>query len=125
MGIARTKTLTEASVTCKNRGPGTYPFMAPEMFTSSRRGPPVDIYSLGCLFIELFGKQRVWPKLDGPAIMQKVIGSYKVPPQAPSTSHLLPMFADLCTHMCNLDARRRPNSKDVLDKLKDITISYV
>ena len=55
MGIAR---INDASVTCASKGPGTFPYMAPEMFRASRRGPPVDMYSLGCLFIELFGKKE-------------------------------------------------------------------
>lgn len=77
MGIAKIKQLTDASVTCVSRGPGTFPYMAPEMFKESRRGSAVDVYSLGCLYIELFGKKRVWPGLDGPAIMIKVLGSYE------------------------------------------------
>ena len=72
------------------RGPGTFPYMAPEMFKASRRGAAVDMYSLDCLYIELFGKRRVWYGLDGPAIMQKVLGSY------PDTSHLPPEVGNLC-----------------------------
>ena len=120
LGIARTKRLTEATVTSHSRGPGTYPFMAPEMFTESRRGPAVDIYSLGCLFIELFGRQRVWRHLDGPAIMQKVLGSYKTPPEGPSTFHLDTMTGLLCSQMCNLDASARPVSSSVLRAVQRI-----
>jgi serine/threonine protein kinase len=69
MGIAKVKRVAEATVTAVTKGPGTFPYMAPEMFKKSHRGPAVDIYSLGCLFIELFGKQRVWPDLDQTAIM--------------------------------------------------------
>ena len=120
MGIAKIKQLTEATVTCHGKGPGTYPYMAPEMFTQSRRGPAVDIYSLGCLFIELFGRQRIWQKLDGPAIMQKVLGSYKTPPQAPDTDHLCLTFNSLCTQMCNLNANLRPSSRDVLNAVEEM-----
>lgn len=120
MGIAKTKRLTEATVTCNSKGPGTYPYMAPEMFIQSRRGPAVDIYSLGCLYIELFGRRRVWSQLDGPAIMQKVLGSYKTPPQGPNTTHLCPTFAILCSQMCNLDANMRLSSSDVLAAVKEM-----
>ena len=37
MGIARVKQPTEATVTCDRRGAGTYPYMAPEMFTKSHQ----------------------------------------------------------------------------------------
>ena len=47
MRLAKVKQLT--TVTCIGQGPGTFPYMAPEMFKESRRGPAADIYSLGCL----------------------------------------------------------------------------
>ena len=59
---------------------GTFLYMAPEMFSTAHRGPAVDVYALGCLYIELFGQRRVWPGLDGVQIMQKVCGSFNVPP---------------------------------------------
>ena len=92
MGIARVKQLTEATVTCDRRGAGTYRYMAPEMFTKSHRGPAADIYSLGCLYIELFGRKRVWPNLEGPEIMMRVLGSFNNPPQVP--------IALLISHQC-------------------------
>ena len=88
------KQLSETTVTSVSKGPGTLPYMAPEMFKKSKRGPAVDVYSLGYLFIELFGRQRVWPGLDGPDIMLKVLGSYDTPPEGPETSHL-PCVIDL------------------------------
>jgi serine/threonine protein kinase len=121
MGIARTKQLAETTVTCNSKGPGTYPYMAPEMFMRSRRGPAVDVYSLGCLYIELFGRQRVWGQLDGPAIMQKVLGSYRSPPQGPSTNHLHPTVAGLCSQMCELNAYLRPSSNEVLHIMQTMT----
>ena len=49
--------------------------MAPEMFTPGLRNTPVEIYSLGCTYIELFGKRKVWPELrTGPEIMQTCVG---------------------------------------------------
>lgn len=120
MGIAKTKQMTEATLTCHSKGPGTYPYMAPEMFTQSRRGPAVDIYSLGCLFIELFGRKRVWRQLDGPGIMRKVLGAYNCPPQGPSTAHLCPTFAILCSQMCALEAASRPNSSYVLATVENM-----
>lgn len=125
MGIAKVKQVAEATVTSVNKGPGTFPYMAPEMFKKSRRGPTVDIYSLGCLFIELFGRKRVWPGLDLAAIMVKVVGSFEDPPQKPDTTHLHPPFGDLCSKMCNLDASMRPNSREVLEMIKNIQVKVI
>lgn len=123
MGIARVKQLAEATITCDRRGAGTYPYMAPEMFTKSRRGPAVDVYSLGCLYIELFGRRRVWPNLEGPEIMMRVLGSFNSPPQPPSTDHLSPMFSDVCSKMCTLDATSRLTSEQVLFAIQQISHS--
>lgn len=120
LGIAKVKQLSEATVTSDCKGPGTYPYMAPEMFTMSHRGPAVDIYSLGCLFIELFGRQRVWHKLDSAAIMLKVLGAFNIQPVAPSVSHLKPEYANLCSRMCKLEASLRPQSSEVLFCVKSI-----
>lgn len=89
MGIAKVRKVAETTMTCVSKGPGTYPYMAPEMFRKSHRGPAVDMYSIGCLFIELFGKKPVWPGLDGPDIMLKLMGSYEVPPEMPDSSYLM------------------------------------
>jgi len=87
---------------------GTYPYMAPEMFGASHRTTVVDVYSLGCLYIELFGEKRVWEGItDGMQIMQKVCGSYNIPPQMPSTDHLPPMYASICKGCCKLDPKQR------------------
>ena len=65
------------------------PLYDPEMFGASRRGTEVDIYSLGCLNIELFGEQRVRSGLsNGIEIMQKMCGSFGTPPMMPKTDHL-------------------------------------
>ena len=74
MGIARVKRVAETTITSVSKGLGTYPYMDPQMFKTGYRGPPVDKYSLGCLLIELFGKRRVWPGVDGPDIIVQIMG---------------------------------------------------
>lgn len=93
--------------------------MAPEMFRKSHRGPAVDIYSLGCLFIELFGRRRVWLDLDGPDIMVQILGSFDTPPRLPDTSHLKEPFDSLCLKMCEHDPAKRPSSGEVQRMLED------
>ena len=123
MGIAKVKQVAEATVASVSKGPGTYPYMAPEMFKKSHRGTPVDIYSLGCLFIEVFARQRVWPNLDAPDIMMRIVGSYETPPQMPDTSDIKEPFKDICYKLCQLDAANRPKSGEVLAMLKSITLN--
>ena len=82
----------------------------------SHQSAAVDIYSLGCLYIELFGKKRVWPAgMSSAQIMQKVCGSYGSPPVAPSTCHLTPSQQILCIGCCQLDYKKRLNIHQVID----------
>lgn len=120
MGIAKVKMVAETTVTSMTKGPGTYPYMAPEMFQKSHRGPAVDVYSFGCLLIELFGRRRVWPGLDGPDIMLRVMGSYQTPPQMPTVSHLKPDIGEICAQLCQLKPENRPTSSQVVDMLKKL-----
>ena len=96
--------------------------MAPEMFRAGHCGPQVDMYSLGCLLIELFGRKRVWPGLDAPDIMVRIMGTYETPPQMPDTSHLKAPFSTICQQLCQLDATRRPKSGETLKMLMEITV---
>ena len=96
---------------------GTFPYMAPEMFATTRRGAAVDIYALGCLYIQLFGGRRVWPGIDGIQIMQKVCGSFGQPPEMPAVSHIPQCFRQVCEECCQLDQYKRPNISHVLSQL--------
>lgn len=122
MGIAKVKQLGAMTLTCMTKGCGTYPYMAPEMFKKSRRGTEVDIYSLGCLFIELFGRKRVWEGLDGPEIMLKVLGSYGTPPEGPSVDHLTLNQQLLCSSLCSLEPSQRPSSKEVIRIIDNLAL---
>lgn len=96
-------------MTTMSEGPtGTFPYIAPEMFTQGHRGTTVDIYALGCVYIELMGQKRVWPKMGGIEIMQKVCGSFNSPPVKPATCHLYSIYREICDICCELDAKKRP-----------------
>lgn len=70
MGISKLKDASHATLTTVNESPlGTYPYMAPEMFSRVRRGTSVDVYAFGCLSIELFGEIRLYKNLTAPQIM--------------------------------------------------------
>ena len=80
---------------------GTYSYMAPEMFEAAHRSTAVDIYSLGCLYIELFGEKRGWEGItDGLQIMQKVCGTFNNPPTMPRVDHLPKMYENICKGCC-------------------------
>ena len=118
MGLSKIKHLIEA--TCTVKGAGTFPYMAPEMFKKDKQGVPADIYSFGCLLIELFGRKRVWAGLHGPEILLKVLGSYETCPESPSTSHLPERFQSICSEMTSLDYGERPTSTEVIELLENI-----
>ncbi len=118
LGISKLRQTSNASMTTLSMGPtGTFPYMAPEMFGPGHRGTAVDIYSLGCLYIELFSQKRVWSGLDGMQIMQKICGSFSTPPVVPTTSHLPSHCRQVCEECCQLQPSERPNITSVLKML--------
>ena len=81
LGIA--KICTEVQTMRTSAGAGTPAYMAPEMYQATLRGPPADIYSFGCLLIELFTREWIWKGLTSIQIMHKVLGSFNNPPIGP------------------------------------------
>lgn len=120
MGVTRLKQAADTTITSTSKGPGTYPYMAPEMFRKSKRGVAVDIYSLGCLYLELFSRHRVWPGLDATEIMLKVCGSYNNPPSMPDLSGLSNVYTTICESCLQFDPVRRPDINHVLKMLTDL-----
>ena len=100
--------------------------MAPEMYGTACRGTAADIYSFGCLLIELFGAKRVWGTLTAMQIMQKVCGTFTSAPQSPSTDHLrlFPERKRICDLCTQLEANDRPNAAEVLKRLKQLIIKH-
>lgn len=78
------------------------------MFSQSRRGAAVDIYSFGCLLIELFGQKRLWHGLSGPQIMQVVCGTFRTAPSSPCTDHLEEQYRIICNRCTQLEPKDRP-----------------
>ena len=81
--------------------------MVPEMFGSSVRETAVDVYSLGCLYIELYGCKRVWPGLDGMQIME-VCGAFNISPVMPSIDHIPDVYKQICNTCRQLQVEKRP-----------------
>ena len=53
---------------------GTLFWMAPEMLHNNKKGynAKIDIWSLGCVFIEMFAGRRPWEQDDFVSVMFKV-----------------------------------------------------
>ena len=126
LGIVKLRKAAEATHTCSGKGPGTIPYMAPEMFHKAPRGRAVDIYSLGCLFSELFSKRRVWSGLGGREITGRMCGAFGHQPiySPPDMSHLAEPFCKLCQQCCQLDSSMRPSITDVLEMLSKISTDW-
>lgn len=120
MGVTELKQAAQVTMTSSSKGPGTYPYMAPEMFKKGRRGRAVDIYSLGCLYLEVFSRRRVWPGLDSTEIMLKVCGSYDSPPCMPDLSDLSGVHLEICGSCLKLDQTSRPKINEVVEMLRKL-----
>ena len=120
MGVTKLKQAALATLTSVTKGPGTYPYMAPKMFKPAKRVCPVDIYSVGCLYLELFTRRRVWPGLDSTEIMMKMCGTYNTPPTMPDTSDLKGVPFEICSRCLLEDQTQRPTITEVLSMLKKL-----
>lgn len=94
---------------------GTPGFQAPELFKRSvKLDVKVDIYSTGCVMIELFSGHAVW---EGFSLMQIL---YKVGVEAvsPSVDSVSPVnLKKMCEQCVSQDATQRPFANDVLHHL--------
>ena len=83
----------------------------------AKRSWQADIYSLGCLLIELSTRNPVWGKLDAGQITAKVCGTYLIAPQQPSTSEVPQTYRELCRLCTRLNPAERPTAMQVLNRL--------
>ena len=117
LGVAKLQDQLATLKTCMGPGAGTVPYKAPEMFRDAKRSRQVDIYSFGCLLIELSTKQRVWGELNATQITAKVLGAYQVPPQRPSTSDVPQIYQAMCEQCTKLEPEERPTAMELLTEL--------
>lgn len=121
LGVAKLQYHMRSQHTSHGDGAGTIPYKAPEMFRAYRRSTPADIYSLGCVMIELFTEQHVWGDLDGSQITAKVLGTYdQPPPQQPSCLELPERLQDICLKTTRMIPAERPTASDVLITLQSL-----
>ena len=118
LGIAKLQDLVATLHTSKGQGAGTPLYKAPEMFVLSKRSTPADIYSYGCVLIELFGGKRVWENVELLELFAKLCGS---PPQTPPTAHIPLAYRNICTRCTAHAASERPTAAEVIKTLKELT----
>ena len=110
-GLAKMLTST-GSVGSKSGQSGTPGFQSPEQLMAGKIDVLSDIYSFGCVLIELFGKKQVWGGLSHFQIMYKV----GVELQTPEHHHLPPNIQKICAS-CLAEHNHRDMAKEVLKAL--------
>ena len=78
LGLARLQEVLATIKSSKGCGAGTVPYKAPEMYYDGKRSTPADIYSLGCVLIELTTSRRICGTMDGIQITAKECGTYQI-----------------------------------------------
>ncbi|KAG8914839.1 hypothetical protein FRC00_010471 [Tulasnella sp. 408] len=91
---------------------GSLFWMAPEMLHNDKKGynAKIDIWSLGCVFIEMFAGRRPWEQDDFVSVMFKV-GRNKMAPPVPSDVHLSADAEDFRLKCFTQDPDERPTAE--------------
>ena len=91
---------------------GTFNYMAPETFEDSQYGKEVDIWSMGCLVVEMATGVAPWAHLQ----MQQIITAVLIRKQTPEAPDGLPEAVARCFAF---DPRGRPTAAALADALAD------
>ena len=92
---------------------GTVAFMAPEVLRGEQYGRSADIWSLGCVIIEMSTGKPPWDahNLNNAFALIYKIASSPRPPDIPT--HISPALKDFCTRLLQPDPKDRPGSGDL------------
>eukprot|EP00747_Dinoflagellata_sp_TGD_P101324 gnl/TRDRNA2_/TRDRNA2_168324_c0_seq2.p1 gnl/TRDRNA2_/TRDRNA2_168324_c0~~gnl/TRDRNA2_/TRDRNA2_168324_c0_seq2.p1 ORF type:complete len:560 (-),score=103.62 gnl/TRDRNA2_/TRDRNA2_168324_c0_seq2:135-1760(-) len=113
-----TESMDRTHITKKNNG-GSPRYMAPELFDSkSKITEKVDIWSMGCIFTEIFGGPLPYEGINTLADLTREMLVHKRMPAIPS--HIPELGQNVIRSCYNFDHRLRPSSKMVFDQLKDV-----
>ena len=94
---------------------GTPMYMSPEVIkgTNEGRQGAIDVWSLGCVILEMSTGRRPWASLDNEwAIMYNIAQGN--PPQLPSRDQLSPEGIDFLRRCFEKDPRRRASAAELL-----------
>lgn len=112
-----TESMERTHITKKNNG-GSPRYMAPELFDSRTKiTEKVDIWAMGCIFIEIFGGTLPYEGINTLADLTREMLVHKRAPQLPrETPDALKCVIRSCH---NFDHRLRPTSRQVFDQLRE------
>jgi len=104
--------LSDEDSTMANTMKGTIPWMAPEVIMRKGYGRKADIWSLGCVVVEMATAKPPWGRMDNPiAAMRKIGMSSELPPVPDSLSPAARSFVSRCL---DRDKENRPSAADLL-----------
>lgn len=99
--------------TCKHTLRGSIPWMAPEVMNERAYGRKADVWSLGCVFIEMITAKPPWGLMHNPlATMVRVATSEETPPVNVPISDA---FRDIITSCTRRDPEERLLASELLD----------
>lgn len=95
---------------------GSIFWMAPEVMSLSRKGysAKVDIWSLGCVVLEMLAGRRPWSDEEAVQAMFKIGAERRAPP-VPSDCHLSKPAAHFLRNCFEIDPERRPTATRLLE----------
>ncbi|KAG0639810.1 hypothetical protein HOY80DRAFT_60228 [Tuber brumale] len=122
-GKTRRGGVATAARTNLNSMTGTPMYMSPEVITGSDKGRhgSIDIWSLGCVVLEMATGRRPWANLDNEwAIMWNIAAGY--PPQLPAPDQLSESGIDFLKKCFERDPGIRPSAAELLQHEWILTI---
>lgn len=97
---------------------GSVPWMAPEVFQQKGYSGKADIWSLGCLTLEMLAGNRPWNQLSIVQVMMSVGGEGKAPPIPPEVAE---QASPACLHLLKVCfevlPEKRPSSSRLLEHI--------
>lgn len=111
-----TESMERTHITKKNNG-GSPRYMAPELFDDkSKITEKIDIWAMGCIFIEIFGGPLPYEGCNNLADLTRSILVERRPPYVPP--QLTKALRSLVCTMLDFDHRKRPIALQVVEELK-------
>eukprot|EP00927_Polykrikos_kofoidii_P040600 TRINITY_DN34668_c0_g1_i1.p1 TRINITY_DN34668_c0_g1~~TRINITY_DN34668_c0_g1_i1.p1 ORF type:complete len:585 (+),score=88.09 TRINITY_DN34668_c0_g1_i1:266-2020(+) len=91
---------------------GSIPWMAPEVVMRCGYGRKADVWSLGCVVIEMTSGTTPWGKIDNPMLALRKIGMSKLSPPVPDS--MSPIGADFVERCVKRDQTERWTAQEAL-----------
>lgn len=110
-----TESMERTHITKKNNG-GSPRYMAPELFDCKTKiTEKVDLWSMGCIFIEIFGGTLPYDGINTLADLTRELLVHKRPPTVPR--HIPESLRQIMSRCHDFDYRQRPTANQVFELL--------